>query len=104
VAGSLRFISEHIHEPISVEDLVRVAAMSRRALHNAFLENLGRTPGQELQRARIERAKKLLTATNHKLEVIGNMCGYESANSFCVAFLRLTNMTPNEFRKKILVS
>jgi LacI family transcriptional regulator len=103
VASSLRFISEHIQEPISVEDLVRVAAMSRRALHNAFLENLGRTPGQELQRARIERAKKLLTATNHKLEVIGNMCGYESANSFSVAFLRLTKMTPNEFRKKILV-
>lgn len=103
VASSLRFISEHIHEPISVTDLVRVAAMSRRALHNAFLENLGRTPGQELQRARIERAKKLLASTNHKLEVIGTMCGYQSANSFCVAFLRLTEMTPNAYRKKVLI-
>ena len=61
VANSLRFIWEHCHEPISVKDLVGVAAMSRRGLHKAFLENLGRTPGQELQRMRIERAKRLLS-------------------------------------------
>ena len=60
VANSLRFIWEHGHEPICIKDLVRVAAMSRRGLHKAFLEHLGRTPGQELQRVRIERAKKLL--------------------------------------------
>src|SRR5439155_26079128 len=54
VAKSLRFIWEHCHEPISVKDLVSVAAMSRRGLHKAFLEHLGRTPGQELHRRRID--------------------------------------------------
>ncbi len=102
VAASLRFMLEHIHEPITVEDLVRVAAMSRRALHKAFLDYLHRTPGQELQRLRIERAKQLLASTSHKLEIIGNLCGYEGANSFCVAFARLTGMTPNEFRKSVI--
>ena len=38
--------------------LVGVAAMSRRGLHKAFIENVGRTPGQELQRVRIERADR----------------------------------------------
>ncbi|MGH7953808.1 MAG: substrate-binding domain-containing protein, partial [Limisphaerales bacterium] len=93
VSNGLRFILEHIHEPISVSDLARVAAMSRRSLHKAFWEHLGRTPGQEIQRIRIERAKRLLTTSNHKLEVVGSMCGYQSANSFCVAFLRLAGMT-----------
>jgi LacI family transcriptional regulator, galactose operon repressor len=102
VAASLRFMLEHIHEPINVEDLVRVAAMSRRALHQAFLDRLSRTPGQELQRIRIERAKQLLSSTQHKLDVVGNMCGYEGANSFCVAFSRLTGMTPNEYRKSVI--
>ena len=60
VARSLRFIWEHFQEPITVKDLVGVAAMSRRGLHNAFLEHLGRAPGEELHRVRIERAKKLL--------------------------------------------
>ncbi len=102
VASSLRLIQERLHEPISVEDLVRVAAMSRRALHKAFLEHLGRTPGQEIQRARIERAKRLLATTDHKLVAIATMCGYEGPNSFGVAFNRLTGMTPDGYRKSIL--
>lgn len=102
VAESLRLIQSRLHEPIGVEDLVKVAAMSRRALHKAFLEQLGRTPGQEIQRSRIERAKRLLTTSTHKLDVVASMCGYQNANGFCVAFLRLTGTTPNQFRKTVL--
>lgn len=98
VANSLRFIWEHCHEPISVKDLVSVAAMSRRGLHKAFLENLGRTPGQELQRMRIERAKRLLSESDHKIEVVAGMCGFQSANSFCVAFKQATRKSPKQFR------
>lgn len=101
VASSLRFIQERLHEPITVEDMVKVAAMSRRALHKAFMEHLGRPPGQELQRARVERAKRLLTTSNYKLDAIASMCGYQSANSFCVAFLRFAGMTPHAFRKSV---
>ena len=53
VARSLRFLWEHCHEPIGVEDLVKVAGMSRSGLHQAFLEHIGRPPGSELQRARL---------------------------------------------------
>ncbi len=98
VANSLRFIWEHCHEPISVKDLVGVAAMSRRGLHKAFLENLGRTPGQELQRMRIERAKRLLAESDHKVEIVAGMCGFQSANSFCVAFKQATGISPKQFR------
>jgi LacI family transcriptional regulator len=98
VANSLRFIWEHCHEPISVKDLVSVAAMSHRGLHKAFLETLGRTPGQELQRMRIERAKRLLSESDHKIEIVAGMCGFQSANSFCVAFKQATGASPKQFR------
>ena len=101
VANSLRFIWEHSSRPISVKDLVGVAAMSRRGLHKAFLDTVGRTPGQELQRVRIERAKRLLADSNHKLEVLANMCGYQSANSFCVAFKQATGLSPKQFRDSL---
>lgn len=101
VANSLRFIWEHASEPISVKDLVGVAAMSRRGLHKAFLDNIGRTPGEELQRVRIERAKRLLADTNDKLEVLATMCGYTSANSFCVAFKQATGLSPKQFRDSL---
>jgi LacI family transcriptional regulator len=98
VANSLRFIWEHCHEMIGVEDLVGVAAMSRRGLHKAFMEHLGRTPGQELQRVRVERAKRLLRESSYKLEVLSNMCGYQSANSFCIAFKQAIGMSPKQYR------
>ncbi|HVR35470.1 MAG TPA: DNA-binding transcriptional regulator [Methylomirabilota bacterium] len=101
VARSLRFIWEHSHEPISVKDLVGVAAMSRRGLHKAFQEQLGRPPGQELHRVRIERARKLLAESDHKLEVVAGMCGYQSANSFCVAFKQSTGMSPKQYRDSL---
>ncbi|MDE3068016.1 MAG: DNA-binding transcriptional regulator [Verrucomicrobiota bacterium] len=102
VANSLRFIWEHAHQPISVKDMVSVAAMSRRGLHKAFLEHVGRTPGEELQRVRIERAKRLLAESDHKLEVLAGLCGYQSANSFCVAFKRATGLSPKQFQETSL--
>ena len=60
VARALRFMMEHCHEGIGVDDLAKAAAMSRRGLHQAFLEQLGRPPGHELQRLRLERAKRQL--------------------------------------------
>jgi LacI family transcriptional regulator len=99
VANSLRYIWEHCHEPIGVEDLVGVAAMSRRGLHKAFMEHLGRTPGQELHRVRIERAKRLLRESQHKMEVLASMCGYQSANSFSIAFRQSTGMSPSQYRE-----
>jgi LacI family transcriptional regulator len=99
VANGMRFIWEHFHEPIRVKDLLNVAGMSRRGLHKAFLENVGRTPGQELQRLRIEKAKRLLADSNHKIEVLATMCGYQSANTFSVAFKNATGMTLSSFRK-----
>lgn len=101
VARSLRFIWENCHEPISVKDLVGVAAMSRRGLQKAFQDHLNRSPGHELHRVRIERAKKLLGESSYKIEVLARMCGYRSANSFTIAFKQSTGLSPAQFRNKV---
>ena len=101
VAKSLRFLLEHCHEPIGVDDLARAAAMSRRALHQAFLDHIGRPPGAELHRVRIERVKKLLMNSDHKLEVVAEMSGYQSANSLWVAFKQTTGVSPKEYRDSL---
>jgi LacI family transcriptional regulator len=101
VAKSLRFIWEHGHEPICIKDLEKVSGMSRRGMHKAFLDHLKRTPGQELQRVRINHAKKLLAETSHKIEPLASLCGYQSINSFCVAFKRATGLSARQFRKNL---
>jgi LacI family transcriptional regulator len=102
VARSLKFIWEHYHEPIGIEDLTKVSAMSRSRLHQAFLDHIGRSPGHEIHRLRIERAKSLLAEPQHKIDAIAEMCGYNSPNSFWVAFRHTTGMSPQKYRKNFL--
>ncbi len=100
VARALRFMMDHCQESIGVDDLAKVAGMSRRGLSQAFMDQLGRPPGHELQRVRIERAKRLLVESNDKLESIGESCGYQSANSFWFAFKHGTGLSPKQYREK----
>lgn len=99
VAEAMKFLRAHAHERISVDDLARVAAMSRRAVHQAFVDTLGRTPGQELRRHRIEIAKRTLRESTDKIEEIARRCGFQSANSFNVAFKHATSLSPKQFRE-----
>ena len=103
VARSLRFLWENYHKPIGVDDLVRVAAMSRSALHQAFLEQIGRPPGRELHRIRIENAKRLLAQSGMKLEMLASGCGYQNANTFWVAFKQTTGITPKKYQMRFCV-
>jgi LacI family transcriptional regulator len=101
VARSLRFMWEHCHETIGVHDMARAASMSVRGFHQAFVDHLGRSPGSELHRIRIERAKKLLADSGEKIDAIAEMCGYRSGNSFWVAFKQATGMSPGQYQKTL---
>jgi LacI family transcriptional regulator len=100
IARSLRFMWDHCHEPIGVKDLAKAAGMSVRSFHQVFVEKLGRPPGTELHRIRIEHSKKLLLESNQKIDTIAQMCGYESGNSFWVAFKRTTGLSPKQYQKQ----
>jgi len=100
VARALRHMWENFNRPIGVDDLARLAGMSRRSLHAAFVQHLGRTPGAELHNLRIQYAKKLLLETDSKVETISAMCGYASLNSFAVAFKNAVGIAPGAFRAK----
>jgi LacI family transcriptional regulator len=104
LARSIRFLWGNFHKSIGVEDLVKASAMSRSALHQTFMEHFGRPPGKELGRVRIERAKKILAQSRVKVEVVAEMCGFQSANSFCVAFKRATGISPKQFQKQCCLS
>jgi LacI family transcriptional regulator len=100
VARALRFAWEHFHEPIHVGDLAKVAGMSLRGFQQAFRQHIGRPPRDELHRARIDHAKKLLTMTSKKTETVAAECGYPNINSFWVSFRKSTGITPAQYRKQ----
>jgi LacI family transcriptional regulator len=100
VARSLRFMWEHYHEPIGVTELAKAASMSVRNFYQAFVDHLGRSPGSELFRMRIDHAKQLLLESGDKIETIAELSGYNNSNSFEIAFKRSTGMAPKEYRNR----
>ena len=100
LAKALRFIFQQFSENIDIEAVARSAGMSRRGLHQAFTENLNRTPGEHLRTVRLENAKTLLSETDHKVESVALASGYPSVNSFFIAFKQFAGMPPAEYRKQ----
>lgn len=95
---TINFLQRHCYEPIGIADLARASKMSRRGLHKAFGKHFGQSPGRELRRMRIERAKHLLANSNLHQKVIARICGYRSLNSFWVSFRAVVGQAPGEFR------
>jgi LacI family transcriptional regulator len=100
VQRAVQFILEHLAEPIGVDDVAEAAGMSRRGLHQAFVDQMGRTPGGHIRATRIDRARKLLAETDTKVEVVAKRSGYPSLNTFFVAFKKACGRTPAEYRRE----
>ncbi|WP_372922857.1 helix-turn-helix domain-containing protein, partial [Roseovarius sp.] len=88
----------HLAEAISIEDVARHLAMSRRGLDKRFFTAVGHTPGEELRRVRLRRGAELLFQTKLSVTEISARCGFAAVSSFDRAFREMMGMTPREYR------
>jgi LacI family transcriptional regulator len=100
VADALRYITEHAHRPISVEDILDHLTISRRQLEKRFQTVLGRSPATEIRRARIEKAKHLMDTTDLPLTKIAERSGFHDVSFLGKSFRRETGMTPTQYRRR----
>ena len=69
-ADTVAWAQEHLDEPLSVADLARRSAMSRRTFARRFAATTGTTPYQWLLRQRLQRAQRLLETTDLPIGVV----------------------------------
>jgi LacI family transcriptional regulator len=98
IAAAVRFIREHACDGATIGDLLRVVPLSRRVMESRYRKATGRTPHQDLVRFRIDRVKQLLAETDHSLERIATLSGFDHPEYMSVAFKRETQTTPGAFR------
>jgi LacI family transcriptional regulator len=101
IAAALRFIREHACDGATVSDVLRAVPLSRRVLESRYRRATGRTPHQDLLRFRLERVKQLLGETEHPLDRISSLAGFNHPEYMSVAFKRETGSTPGEYRRAI---
>ena len=96
---ALRLINQHACSGFTIEQILDTVNISRQTLERYFQHHLGRTPGQELVRVRLEHAKTLLAMTRHPMKLIARMVGFRTASSFSAFFRNQTGVSPTAFRQ-----
>nr|MDT0664779.1 helix-turn-helix domain-containing protein [Micromonospora sp. DSM 115978] len=95
----LRWLSDNLHRPLTLDDMARQAASSTRTLNRRFREQTGTTPLQWLNRARLRRAQFLLETTGHSVDHVAAHVGFGSATTFREQFRRLVGTNPVAYRR-----
>jgi sigma-54 dependent transcriptional regulator, acetoin dehydrogenase operon transcriptional activator AcoR len=97
----MAYVDARLGGPISLDDLANVAGVSRFHFHRQFRKTVGVTPREYVLRARIERAKGLLTDSDLTVGEVSGAVGFADQSHFSNIFRRLTAMTPRGFRNSM---
>ncbi len=82
----------------SVPAIANALAMSPSSFQHTYKKYFGVSPVNDVIAARVERAKYLLSTTDHSIKQIAHICGYASDMHFVRQFGKFTGMRPTEFR------
>ncbi len=100
VGAAVRYIREHAHERITVEDVLKAVPIGRRSLEKRFRASLDRSPLEEIRRVHVERAKQLLEATDLSINDVARRSGFGGSTWFTEAFHDLVGESPAQYRKR----
>jgi len=99
---ALRTVLEHVEanlsESIGVDDLARVAGLSRFYFIAAFERSTGQTPHQYVMSRRLARARDMLRRSDVSITTIAADCGFSSHAHLCGLFAERYRCTPGQFR------
>ena len=98
LARVVEFIDAHLGEPISLDDLAAVAALSRFHFARAFRAATHLTPYGFLTARRMQRARELMVNTGLSTEAIAERVGYANVGHFREQFVREMGARPFELR------
>ena len=98
VQRARQLIRQHIGEPFNVDTLARSLGVSSRSLRRRFQGAMHHSPVREVQIARLETAKNLLTSSRMSILEIAQRCGFAESCQLSTFFKAETGMTPTEFR------
>lgn len=94
------YIDSNYNEDIKLEDLSSMAYMNKFHLISEFKQSYRITPIEYLILKRVEVAKNLLISTNHTMEEISAIVGFNSQSYFNQVFKKKVGQTPSQFRRK----
>lgn len=97
----IKFINEHYHEDISINDIADEFHMSRTYVSRLLKLYSDHTFLTVLLNVRMEAARKMIIEDKYKMYEIAEKVGYNDFSYFIQVFRKYYGVTPNEYRKTV---
>ena len=100
IEAVIDYIESHLDGKLELETVAEAVHYSKYHLHRLFTEIVGMTIHDYVQRRQLTEAAKLLVFSDKPIIEIAFICGYESQQSFSLAFKAMYKSPPAEYREE----
>jgi transcriptional regulator GlxA family with amidase domain len=94
------YMLEHLKDDLSVETLAERIGMSPRHFSRVCTREMKMSPGQLVERLRVEAAQRMIDNSSMGLKEIAGQCGFGSTDSMRRAFQHVLGVSPGEYTKR----
>lgn len=103
ISEIIAYVMDNLCSKLTVADLAQKASMSTRSFARAFLEHAKITPGEFVERARIDAARNDLESREKPLKVVAHDCGFGTPRRLRQAFTKRLGLSPVQYRERFSV-
>lgn len=98
ISAARNIIHRRSPQNLSVDAVAETIGVPRRTLEAKFRKHTNRTILDEIRRAKLQRAKSILSETKLPLDQVANLSGYGSASYLNDRFAKELGLTPAQYR------
>ncbi|MEO0453905.1 MAG: DNA-binding transcriptional regulator [Verrucomicrobiota bacterium] len=102
VARAIEYIQSHVSKNIHASDVVKAVPVSRRSLYSRFQQVMGSSIFEEIRRAKMAYAARMLLETDLSVSEIADKLGYSEPKNLARIFRQEKGMAPHRYRQRYM--
>lgn len=99
IRNAIDYINEHLHEPLTMQQLAKNAKLDPSYFSKLFAKETGITVKKYILNSKLKTAENMLLYSEHSLADIALALGFSSQSAFTTAFKNYIGTTPGEYKK-----
>lgn len=95
------YMNENYTASVSCDEMANLIKMDKFGFIRSFKAQTSKTPYEYLLDLKIEKAKKMLRASDYSITEISMLCGFSSHSHFTSTFKKKAGISPTEYRMSL---